>query len=468
MPNAADAMGKKGYKFYENGNKLYAINDLDGAIAQYKKALLHEPLEAIIYIKLAAILSEKGDWTGAIANYKNALIITPTDSSLYVSMGTILQEHSQYTDALEAYKNALTLSPEYKYNYFNMAIVLNALERYQEAIEYYKIFLEEYPNHVVARRNLATTYLNLNLPEGAIEQYEILLKNNPDNFEDWTNYAKAYLQKKEYKISLGLLQKAMDQDSTNALNYLYSAQNYIALDDKDNAIECYKRAIMLDPRLINAKLDLANVLAERKEYNDAIEYYLAYTRDVKNNADAFFNLGVAYENIDKINHALSAFKKAFEINPEDANLIQEIGRCYHVAKNYDQALKFYLNALKDKPNDADLLYNIALIYAQINDNDKAIEYLNKSIALKNNPLAVKDLASAYVNKGKQAYAQAFYAEAISLYKKALELDTENVDAYKGISEIIGVSISSDEIIENESLIDTYEDYQRVLDFIKNW
>ena len=30
----------------------------------------------------------------------------------------------------------------------------------------------------------------------------------------------------------------------------------------------------------------------------------------------------------------------------------------------------------------------------------------------------------------------------------MELDTENVDAYKGISEIIGVSLSSDEIVNN--------------------
>ena len=133
---------------------------------------------------------------------------------------------------------------------------------------------------------------------------------------------------------------------------------------------------MLDPRLINAKLDLANLLAEKKEHTDAIEYYLAYTRDVNDNADAYFNLGVAYENVDKINHALSAFKKAFALNPDDPNLIQEIGRCYHVAKNYEKALQFYLGALQSKPNDADLLYNIALVYAQLGDNDKTIDYFS--------------------------------------------------------------------------------------------
>ncbi|MCQ2958020.1 MAG: tetratricopeptide repeat protein [Candidatus Gastranaerophilales bacterium] len=446
--NNANAMSKKAFKYYENGNKLFAINDYDGAIKQYEKALKIEPLEAMIYLKLAAIMTEKGEWETALEHYKKVLIITPDDSSTYTSMGNIYQEHYKYTEALEAYTQALCLAPDYKYNYFNIAIVENALGRYREAIENYKIFLEAYPEHQQARKNIATTYLNLNLPDGAIQQYEYLLNTEGDNFDDWTNYGKAYFQKGDYKKSLEILKTAISKDENNALNYLYSAQDYQALKSPISAIEFYKKAILLDPRLINAKLDLANLLAEQKCYTEAIDYYLAYTRDVKDNADAYFNLGVAYENDNKINHALSAFKKAFEINPDDPNLIQEIGRCYHVAKNYEKALKFYLNALQSKPKDADLMYNIALVYAQMGDNDKTITYLNKSIALKKNPLAVKDLATAYVSKGKFAYGQAFYGEAISLYKKALELDTENIDAYKGISEIIGVSLSSDEIVNN--------------------
>ena len=451
----SNAMNKKAFKFYENGNKLYSINDLEGAVTQYQKALRHDPLEAIIYIKLAAIMTEKGEWKQALEYYKQALILTPEDASLYTSMGNIYQEHYLYSEALEAYKNALSLAPDYKYNYFNIAIVENALGKYKEAIENYKIFLEAYPEHDVARKNLATTYLNLNLPDGAITQYDLLLKKDGENFDDWTNYGKAYYQKADYNKSLEILKTAIAKDPMSALNYLYSAQNYQALGNKENAITCYKQAIMLDPRLINAKLDLANMLSEQKSYDEAIEYYLAYTRDVRDNADAYFNLGVAYENVNKINYALSAFRKAFAINPDDPNLIQEIGRCYHVAKNYDKALKFYLNALQSKPKDADLLYNIALVYGQIGDNDKTIDYLNKSIALKKNPLAIKDLASAYVSKGKAAYNQAFYAQAISLYKKALETDIDNVEAYKGIAEIIGVSINSDEILQKiKSELDT--------------
>ncbi len=443
-----DAMTKKAFKYYENGNKLYAIRDYDAAIAQYQKALRIDPLEAMIYIKLAALMIDKGDWQAAVENYKQALTITPNDSSLYTSLGNILQEHYKYEEALEAYKNALKISPTYKYNYFNIAIVENALGKYKEAIENYKIFLESYPSHEVARKNLATTYLNLNLPDGAIAEYELLLSKNLLSADDWTNYGKAYLQKKDYAKSLEILSTAMAKNPDSALNYLYAAQNYQALENDENAVTCYKRAVMLDPRLINAKLDLANLLSEQKSYDEAIEYYLAYTRDVRDNADAYFNLGVAYENANKINHALSAFKKAFAINPEDSNLIQEIGRCYHVAKNYENALKFYLNALQNKPNDPDLLYNIALVYGQMGNNDKMIEYLNRSIVLKNNPLAVKDLSSAYVNKGKSAYGQAAYGQAITMYKKALEIDINNVEAYKGISEIIGISLSSDEIIEN--------------------
>lgn len=442
------AMSKKAFKHYENGNKLYSINDLDGAISQYQKALKKDPLEAIIYIKIASIMAEKGDWNSAVSYYRQALTLTPNDASIYTTMGNILQEHYQYEEALQAYQNALKLSPEYKYNYFNIAIVENALGKYKEAIENYKIFLTQYPDHEIARKNLATTYLNLNLPDGAIEQYDILLAKNKNNFDEWTNYGKAFYQKGNYTKSLEILKKAMFLEPENALNYLYAGQNYQMLKDDINAIVCYKRAIMLDPRLINAKLDLANLLAQQKSYEDAIEYYLAYTRTVKDNADAYFNLGVAYENINKINHALSAFRSAFAINPDDPNLIQEIGRCYHVAKNYEQALKFYLNALESKPNDADLLYNIALVYGQMGNNDKTIEYLNKSIAIKENPLAVKDLATAYVGKGKEKYSQALYGQAITLYKKALETDINNIEAYKGLSEIVGISLNSEEILAN--------------------
>ena len=68
----------------------------------------------------------------------------------------------------------------------------------------------------------------------------------------------------------------------------------------------------------------------------------------------------------------------------------------------EEALNELLTAVKDEPNNANLLFNLGFLYETQKDFSKAIEYYNKSLAVDANYFeAVYNLGTHYYNLGLQ-------------------------------------------------------------------
>ena len=65
-----------------------------------------------------------------------------------------------------------------------------------------------------------------------------------------------------------------------------------------------------------------------KRYDDAIEAYRQALRINPENADAWNNLGIAYNNLKRYDDAIEAYRQALRINPEYANAWYNLGIAY--------------------------------------------------------------------------------------------------------------------------------------------
>ena len=91
-------------------------------------------------------------------------------------------------------------------------------------------------------------------------------------------------------------------------------------------------------------------LADDKKFEDAIK---AYKKAVALNPQyglAFNNLGSAYENIDDEEAALDAYKKAIEINPQHAEAQHNLGAILNQRGQNEQAKECYIKAIEANPN----------------------------------------------------------------------------------------------------------------------
>ena len=70
--------------------------NLEGAIAQYQKALELKPDDAQARNNLGNALEMKGDMQGAIAQYRKVLEINPISESAHNNIGNVLEPARRY------------------------------------------------------------------------------------------------------------------------------------------------------------------------------------------------------------------------------------------------------------------------------------------------------------------------------------------------------------------------------------
>jgi tetratricopeptide (TPR) repeat protein len=134
---------------YSNwGAVLSEINDLDGAVAMYQKALAINANLPTACASLANVLERTGDSKGAIPFYRKALSLYPewssgqTDGSynrflptVHYSLGLALYELHQYDEATAYHQKAVKIDPAYAEAYLALAQALLQQGRFAEAEE---------------------------------------------------------------------------------------------------------------------------------------------------------------------------------------------------------------------------------------------------------------------------------------------------------------------------------------------
>ncbi len=135
------------------------------------------------------------------------------------------------------------------------------------------------------------------------------------------------------------------------------------------------------------------------------------------------NRGLTYYNKGQYEKAISAFTKAIEIDPKNAEVFHSRGTAYNYRGQYDLALLDFSKALEISPADAFVYNDRGVVYALTGQHDRAIADFSKAIEI--NP---KD-AEAYYNRGFAYGEKGEYDKAISDYTKAIEINPKDAEAY---------------------------------------
>jgi len=73
---------KKAIKHYQSAGQALKSRDIDGAVAEYRKALEEDPDEPYWHLALAMALKQKGDRQGILDDYEVARKLAPDDEAL--------------------------------------------------------------------------------------------------------------------------------------------------------------------------------------------------------------------------------------------------------------------------------------------------------------------------------------------------------------------------------------------------
>ncbi|UCE78704.1 MAG: tetratricopeptide repeat protein [Nitrospiraceae bacterium] len=134
-------------------------------------------------------------------------------------------------------------------------------------------------------------------------------------------------------------------------------------------------------------------------------------------SSAFYDLGVAYLNENKIQKAFVEFQKAYSINPSDKRILNAIGIIYLL--HFDdtpKAISFFEKAVNLDTTYSEAYNNLGFAHESLGNFETAISYYEKAVA----NLMYATPEKAYINLANVHYRLGKYDLAIAAIREALK------------------------------------------------
>ncbi len=203
-------------KFHHNlGFVLFQKGQVDGAIAQFQKALEIQPNYEEAHNNLDSALFPKGQVDEALAQFQKAMELQPNDPEAHNNLGSVLFQKGQVDEAIAHYQKALELQPNYPDAQNNLGFGLLQKGRVDEAIAHFERAVELQPNYPDAHNNLGIALFQKGRVDEAIAHFQIAVELRPDSAEAHFNLGSALVQKGEMHVAITHFQKAMDLQPNN-------------------------------------------------------------------------------------------------------------------------------------------------------------------------------------------------------------------------------------------------------------
>lgn len=176
---------------------------------------------------------------------------------------------------------------------------------------------------------------------------------------------------------LGLLAHRMLKINSYRPETHITIGNYHSLrNEHAKAIECFLKAIELNPRYSISYTLVGHEYMEMKNIMNAIKFY---TKSIQANADdyrAWFGAAQAYSSLKMYEYSLIFFKKSVEMKPEDGFLWLTMGQVYTKLKR-EEALKCFSRAIG--LNEVEGFLHSADFYKTIKKYTEAVKYYEKYV-----------------------------------------------------------------------------------------
>ena len=257
----------------------------------------------------------------AIESYKKALSINQNNHHAQRNLGIAQLKSKLYKKAL---KNLSHIEPyfdsDFDTHYF-LGEAYRANDNYSKAIFQYQKALTIKPNDPKTLKSLSWSYYNIKYYSEALNTAKTLYRLTPKDSQVIIILSRIFLKTNRQDLALSLIKKAKSQASEESLPFYLSVEGdiYSSLKKYNLAINTYKKALSAQPLLPGALLGIGEcMLITGQDKLKAIGYIERSLRIRPGTAEAYYLLGKAYANIDKVRSKkyFNSFKLKASKDPE--------------------------------------------------------------------------------------------------------------------------------------------------------
>ncbi len=392
------------------------------ALAEYTEFINLDKNRAQGYLALSALEFQFGMFPEAAAAADSAIKIAPNNPMAYLAAGAAQEGNLQLQQALNYFDRALVLDPSLAEAHLQKALSLFNLNRRQEAMGEFSAALKLNPQYALAHfYNGIIYHENLNQPKTALAQWEQAVKIDPHYADAWVKLGLVHSQLNEIDAAIDAYTKALAINDKDALTHYFLGLLYEGKNTKDDLAKAethYRRAIELQPGMVNAYNHLAAVLVKAGGNSDAALQLAqnAAKLDPKN-PDAQVVLGDLLRGRGQFDQAIAAYNAALALKNAYPEALFGRAAANLGKQQYPPALADVGQALLLRPNWAGALLLRGQIQEALGQFDDANASFGQArLSDPNNPYLYAEMGSLALKRQDTAGAIANYEKSLSLYE----------------------------------------------------
>ena len=359
------------YIFYTQGRgylqSYWAPKNINNAIRLFHEALKEDPKYVLAFAGLTEAYiqkyryDKKTIWLDSASIFNdNAKRLNGSLTVVQIASGMILNERGQYEKAAAEFKKAIK-QDKYNFDAYNsLALSYQSMNLKKEAEQTYKQSINLKPAFWVGYNKLGVFYFSNGNYDKALEQWEKVVELTPDNTYGLNNLGGVYLYlekwseaKATFKHELKLHEDYWVYSNLGSIYFFY---------DKDykNSASMFTKALELDSS--NYKM-------------------------WGNLASAYYQIpGEREKSLFYFKHAIDIADKELKLNPRNASTLSRLATFYSMLGNKDRSFQYLDKAFELAPDNPDIIKDGIIINEVLGKRDEALK-LTKKILEKGYPIS---------------------------------------------------------------------------------
>ena len=368
-----------------------AMNDSTGALSEMRGLLSTAPKNDSYNLAMSGLFQHYGMVDSALYYLDRAQEYAPDNGLVYLTRAQYCQQAGDSTGYEQQMYNALTaeqLDVDTK-----LGILLSYIRQKiaqedttQRIDNLFTVLIQQHPHEAKIHQLYSEYFFTKGDYKGAIEQLGYSLDVNPTDADGWRNMVILNMMDDNYPAAVKASEKALEYNPDNLDLYGYVAGCYHQMKEYDKAIETYIKILALtDASDLERQSELITGMGDTySEMKDTVKTVECYERALEldpANSGALNNyayyLAQRSQNLDR---AESMAALAVKYDPENANFIDTYAWVYFAKKDYTKAL-LYIKSAVEKDEDNHLLEHYGDILWFNDDKDGALEQWTKALEL---------------------------------------------------------------------------------------
>lgn len=240
------------------------------------------------------------------------------------------------------------------------------------------------PDSIVYYMQLADLFLQSGQIKNTMGVLKKVTKIDPNYPDAWLKLGEINLMFKKYQDVFDHANKALEADPYNDKAYFLKAYAFKEMKDTNNAINNFQECLKFNPQHYDANIELGIMFMSLKN-ELAVSYFNNAIAIDTSKVDAYYNLGLYYQNSDQLNEAIAVYKQLGEVNPSFPSSYYNIGYIYLEMLNIsDMSIPYFTKAINANQQYFEAYYNRGLAYEKLGDVHNAQNDYKQALNINHN------------------------------------------------------------------------------------